>query len=252
MATGDALPETFKLEGISNYQSWKGRMRLLLLKGETWQYIDPAINNPPISGEPVDVAGAQVKALYSICMSCKEGPYSKIASCSEPRNAWNLLATTYQSANNTGQLMLKDRFHSLRLQEGGSIQEYLRQIEEIQQELCGINAEVPEPELVERIVNTLRPSYDYVYQNVLGLNALLSFANMIARLLQAETRAKFCASIDPATTRKQVLAVRIDNLNFRSSSHNSSYSNSNRKTFSPGYRKPGPCNFCADEEHQIR
>lgn len=67
--------------------------------------MDLAINKPPIVGESADIAAARVKALYSICMSCREDTYSKIAASSNSREAWNLLAVTYQSANNASRLI---------------------------------------------------------------------------------------------------------------------------------------------------
>jgi hypothetical protein len=39
MAT-DSLLEMFKLDG-TNYQTWKVRMKLLLMKEGTWQYVNP-------------------------------------------------------------------------------------------------------------------------------------------------------------------------------------------------------------------
>lgn len=211
MATGDSLPEAFKLEGVSNYQTWKMRMKLLLLKENTWQYVEPTGSNIPRPGEGADIAAGRVRALYSICMSCREGPFSKISACVEPRNAWNLLASTYQQQTNAGRLMLKDKLSTLRLQDGASVTEYIQQIESIQSELRGLNSEVPDTELVERIINNLPSSFDHVYQNILGLNALPNFADLTARLLQAETRAKFRNS-NEGGTRDDALAVRMQNL----------------------------------------
>ena len=269
MATGDSLPEAFKLEGLSNYQTWKMRMKLLLLKENTWQYTDPTSGNIPRPGEGADVAASRVRALYSICMSCREGPFSKISSCVEPRAAWNILASTYQQQTNAGRLMLKVKLNGLRLQEGASVTDYIRQIECLQSELRGLNSEVPESELVERMVNNLPPSFDYVYQNVLGLNALPSFADLTARLLQAETRAKF-RSGNEGGSHNEALALRMQNMSLQSGQRSSfspggghhGPSNSYRGSFSggashgSGYRSnPGrrlQCNFCGSFDHLMR
>lgn len=229
MASEDVLPESFKLEGIRNYQSWQGRMRFLLRKEGTWGYIDPAVDNPPIDGEPDYVVAARVRGLYSICMSCKDGPCSIITACSDPREAWNLLAATYKSApmlpaaptNVAQRLLLKAKLHSLRVHKTGSVQEYLCQIEDIQSELRSIEAEMSETSLVELMIITLPPSFDFVYQDILGLNEIPTFADMSARLLHAEARGKFRAVFG-------------------------------RRPHQQSYRKLGPCTFCGDAEHHIR
>jgi hypothetical protein len=64
--------------------------------------------------------------------------------------------------------MLKDKLASLRLTEGRSVSEYLRQIQGIQAELTSMNVAASEPEIVERIVNTLPANYDSVYTYVTG------------------------------------------------------------------------------------
>ena len=49
--------------------------------------------------------------------------------------------------------MLKDKLSSMRLLEGASVKEFIRQIQEIQAELRGLGDAIPDVELVERIVN---------------------------------------------------------------------------------------------------
>lgn len=189
-----------------NYQMWKVRMKLLLMKECKWRYVDRG--NPLQLGEARNVVVKRVKDLHSIFMSVKENVFLKISECTDSIIAWTLLAQLYQQHSNAGKLILKDKLRSIRLTEGASVRDFICQIHQIQSEL-GIGDPVPDVELVERIMNTLPPSMDSVYQNVLGLNTMPSFVDLTARLLQA----KSCAQLrSTTTTREDALAVHMQNL----------------------------------------
>jgi hypothetical protein len=250
MAT-DSLPEMFKLDG-TNYQTWKVRMKLLLMKEGTWQYVNPQGGNPPVIGEPPAVVAERVKGLHSLFMSVKENVFSNISECTDPIIAWTTLATLYQQNSNAGKLMLKDKLRSLRLLEGASVKDFIRQIQEIQAELRGLGDPVPEVELVEHIVNTLPPSFDSVYQNILGLNAMPTFADLTARLLQAEARAQFRGTMTPS--REDALAVRMQQLTLPSS-HLGGQQSSGAYRRQQSYQQSRGrllCNFCGADDHLMR
>ena len=241
MAT-DSLPEGFKLDG-TNYQTWKVRMKLLLMKEGTWQYVNPQGGNPPVAGEPPAITAKRIKSLHSLFMSVKENVFSNIQECTDPIIAWETLERLYQQNSNAGKLMLKDRLRSMRLHDGASIKEFVRQIQEIQAELRGLGEPVPDTEIVERIVNTLPPSYDSVYQNILGLNVMSTFADLTARLLQAEARAQFRGAM--GGTREDALAVRMQQLAPPSYRQDGGHYRPNNKQTG----RPFSCNFCGDPNH---
>lgn len=182
MASGDC-PESSKLTGFANYQTWKFRMKMVLLRNNVWQYVDPTSNNVPVRGEPTDIAQGRVKALTDIVLSIKKDIYFIVQLCVDPRDAWNRLAARYQTGNTASRLMLKDKLNSIRLHEGGSVSEYLTQLQSIQAELVGIGQQVPEAEIVERMLNSLPPSFDSVYQSFCTSAVLPTFEQVSARLL---------------------------------------------------------------------
>jgi hypothetical protein len=46
----------------------------MMMRNNVWRYVDPTVRplNPPIAGEPDDVALARIKALSIIGLNCKE------------------------------------------------------------------------------------------------------------------------------------------------------------------------------------
>ena len=143
--------------------------------------------------------------------------------------------------------MLKDKLASLRLTEGGFVAEYLRQIQAIQSELTSMNAAASEPEIVERIVNTLPPSYDSVYTYMIGLANLPSLADIIARLLQAEARIQYRQG-QTGIVKEEALTVA-----FRNNLVGRTPDGSRRNLGLGGSRRIiGPCNWCGREGHLMR
>jgi hypothetical protein len=259
MTQGDILPDAQKLTG-ANYQTWKSRCKLLMKEG-TWKYVDPAGTNTPIAGEADDIVQARVKALYSINMSCHEAIFNTLAEFTDPRAAWKNLQTQFASASNASRLMLLDKLNALRLQEGGSVSEYLKQINEIKLELKGVGHDISETDLVERMLGTLPASYESVYQQVSGLTAIPTLENMSTRFLQAETQLHFRqASTGILPTNVEALAARFQR-NSLNTAHRppfqGNYPSSGRPPFQPGYRPSNPsgerrCNWCGSPTHLMR
>jgi hypothetical protein len=263
MTQGDILPEAQKLTG-DNYQTWKSRCKLLLMKENTWQYVDPTGTNPPVAGEADDIKQARIKALYSINMSCREDIFNSLSEVSYPRVAWNTLKDRFESSNNASRLMLLDKLNSVRLQEGGSVMEYIKKIQELKLQLKGVGHNISETDLVERMLGTLPASYESVYQQVSGLTAMPTLENMTTRLLQAETRLQFRqtstgvmpASVDALAARFQ--RTTITPYGQQQPGFGPSYQG-HRSTFQHSYRPtrqsstgPRSCTFCGSIEHFMR
>ena len=206
------MPESYKLARLSNYQTWKYRAKLMMMRDNVWRYVDPTVRplNNPVAGEPEDVALSRIKALSIIGLNYKEEVYQGIKDVIDPREAWNRLTTAFQSMSNASRLMLKDKLASLRLSEEGSVAEYLRQIQAIQSELTSMNTVASELEIVERIVNTFPPNYDSVYTYVTGLANLPSLADITTRLLQAEARIQYQQG-QTGIVKEEALAVAFRN-----------------------------------------
>lgn len=139
------------------------------------------------------------------------------------------------------------------LPEGAWVWEFVPHIQEIQFELRGLGDPVLDVELVDRIVNTLPPNMDSVYQNILGLHTMPSFANLVAHLLQAETRAQLRGT---TTTKEDALAVHMQNLSLPADKHHAGHhaSTSHRRSYIPGgsRHKNLQCYFCKEGNHLMR
>jgi hypothetical protein len=175
------LLEHLKLNGVGNYQAWKHQLRFMFMWKNSWQFVDFAIWNPYILGEPNDIVQGWIIGLTTMGLNVRLEVYAWITNCTNICVAWVRFQTWYQYVNNAACLRLKDQSSNLCLQEGRSIIEYVKQIQETQLELQGINQHVLK---VERIFNNLPPNYEVIYNAFNGQDVIPTFETIAIRLIQ--------------------------------------------------------------------
>lgn len=82
-----------------------------------------------------------------------------IRNATNPRIAWTMLAYLFEGPKNTCHLFLKSRLHNLKLEEGGSLLEFIIKIQDIVNKFFDVGNFVPNIQLVQILVNLLLESY---------------------------------------------------------------------------------------------
>ena len=82
-------------------------------------------------------------------MSCREDIFNTLADVIDPQISWNILKDKFEKINNASRLMLLDKLNSVRLPDGGSMQEYLKKLQEIKMHLKGVGHTIFKSDLVE-------------------------------------------------------------------------------------------------------
>lgn len=75
------------------------------------------------------------------------------------RAAWATLARLFEGRGNTCRLFLKNRLHDLKLKEGGSLSEFIIELQDIANKFSDVREPVPNPQLVEIMWSSLLKSY---------------------------------------------------------------------------------------------
>lgn len=77
-----------------------------------------------------------------------------------------MLARLFEGHGNTRRLFLKNRLHNLKLEEGGSLFEFITELHDIANKLSNITDRVPNPQLVEIMLSSLPQSYATLVQTL--------------------------------------------------------------------------------------
>jgi len=108
----------------------------------------------------------------------------------DPVDVWKILADQFQRKTWANKLELKRKLFSLRLAEGGSVQEHVKFMSEICDELSAIGENISEEDRVVYLLASLPESYNTLVTALEASTEVPSLAVVRERLLHEETKRK--------------------------------------------------------------
>lgn len=149
------MSETTKLVGAANYNVWKFRIRNVLQKEDLWDVVnhDPALGAivavPAALPDGADqaaiavaqgeanrvLARRQTRALSLLCLSVRDEVIPHICELQDPAAVWLTIRSLYETTGNARKLLLKSKLYSLKLEEGGSVADFLKEVKDISNQL---------------------------------------------------------------------------------------------------------------------
>ena len=135
-------------------------MRAILRREKWWvitKYkIEPLVFPPMIGGIKVENLHAlneiKANAMATIIASVKDDVVDLIAEYEDPAEAWEAPRQTYHSQDASNLLMYQSQLHSLRMSEGGMMEEYLRKARELKNKLTTLGDPVEDRTLVQIVL----------------------------------------------------------------------------------------------------
>jgi hypothetical protein len=194
------MGESSKLSGVANYSVWKFRIRNVLQKEDLWETVVPTLGQLVVTEEGGDAAGNQrtvteamqarrrQKALTILCLAVGDEVIPHIGEEQDPAKVWRIIKALYETGGNARRLLLKSTIQSLKLEEGGSVADFLKEVRDISNQLVAIRETMPDSMLVEHVLNALPESYE-TFVTSIGLRD--EFPNLTAHtslLLHDEAR----------------------------------------------------------------
>ena len=144
-----------------NYPTWKVQCRMALIKDGLWGIVD---GTESIPGE--DEAEARRKyitrrdrALATIVLSVEPSLLYLIGNPQDPGTVWTSLQNHFQKKTWANRLELRRKLYSLRLKDGAPVQEHIRRMTEIFEELSVIEAPVSDEDKVVHLLASLPDSF---------------------------------------------------------------------------------------------
>jgi transposase InsO family protein len=204
------IPEAYHLTGIDNYGSWAFRMKNILQRDGLYDFCITPPSNPVTDAER---KGRQA-TMSAINSSVKGGVALKLLKrYSEPHDCWTSLKSRYESDCTERQMLLIDKFFTIR--KTGSMDEYLADVKEAADQMEEVEVGLPEKVVVYHTIKNLPKEYDTVKQVILGAKPQPSYLELESRLLNEEMARKQDSSHERDS---EALAV-----NFRSGSRRFSW-----------------------------
>lgn len=150
-----AEPQRFALPRLNNqnYQSWKFKIEMMLIRDELWHVIaDP-------KPEPVkpEWTKADLKARATICLCLEDSQTSIVRTCTSAKAAWKALKDYHDKGS---EVYLLKKLTRLELREEGDMEQHLQNFTELLQRIADAGDEIPKKLQVAMLLCSLPDSYD--------------------------------------------------------------------------------------------
>ena len=174
----------------SNYATWKVHCKMALVKEGLWKVVDGSETDP---GETDATAQAKFiekkqRALAIIVLAVHETQLYLLPDPVCPVAVWKKLADQFQKKSWANKLALRRKLHSLKLKDKGSVQQHIKSLMEVFEELSIIGDVVDEEDRVVHLLASLPNSYDMLVTALEANSEVPHLATVTERLLHEERK----------------------------------------------------------------
>ena len=190
------------LEG-SNYATWKIQCRMALIKDDLWSIVDGTETAPTEADKLIKFRVRKNKALALIVLAVSPKLLYLLGDPDDPREVWTKLANQFQKKSWSNKLQLRRKLYSLRLKDGGSVQDHVKTMTEIFDELSIIGDPISEEDRVVHLLASLPESFSMM---VTALEANVEVPKMeivTERLLHEERKSCVQENVDVPTVNQE-------------------------------------------------
>ena len=176
----------------TNYSTWKIQCKMALIKEGLWNIVNGTETEPEGNSErKAKFAARRDKALATIVLAMEPSLLYLVGpDPTDPVVVWRALADQFQRKTWANKLELKWKLFSLRLAEGGSVQQHIKFMSEICDELSAIGETISEEDRVVYLLASLPESYSVLVTALEANTDVPSLAIVREKLLHEETKMK--------------------------------------------------------------
>ena len=197
-----AFREGDKFKGSSNYYVWALKMRAMLHAEGQWTIIETEQTHTvfPVTLDGEAMTEAQLKqkktlACRLILLFVADDLIDLIAEHLDPAIAWKTLKDQFNSGDQSQILTLMGQLQSLKLSEGGAIEDYIRKACELKNRLTSMGERLSDRNINQIVMNGLPRSYESTIQTLTHLDPTMTFDKLSASLLSKSHRRKHCDQV---------------------------------------------------------
>ena len=147
----------------NNFPTWKLQMRMLLMRLGVWRIVEGTEVAPDERDRDIVASRKFIersdKALSTIVLGVDPKLLYLLGDPQDPTEVWNLLCNQFQKKTWSNKLSLKRRLYGLKLRDQDPVQEHLKSMIEVFEELAVIGDPIEEEDKVVQILTSLPESY---------------------------------------------------------------------------------------------
>jgi hypothetical protein len=176
-----------RLDGASNFLSWKVRVTLLLEENDLWDIVKDVVVTPidPRFGSSQE-EGSEIQVDDH---GCYKGSYDPSHIQEEYRQGdVQCPVGLYQSKNINMKMILHNKLRSVEMTRSDTVTNYLMKVTQIRDQLAVVGEKVEDKELVNMALNGFSPQWETFVQGVCARENLPSWERLWDDCIQEETQ----------------------------------------------------------------
>ena len=177
-----------RLDGASNYGSWKPRVLLAL---EEYDVKDFAVQEVPMPEQDKRQASCRrhdVKARKILMDSVKSHLIFHISKAETAKDMFDILKNLFQRDNTSRSIALRTRLHTIKMKRSESVDSYFTRVAKIKDQLGNASEEILEQEFSIYILRGLLDVWESFVQSVTGRDNLHKYDHLWADCVEEEAR----------------------------------------------------------------
>ena len=190
----------------SNYPTWKVQCRMALVRDGLWSIVAGTETLPGEGGDRRSkFIARRDRALATIVLAVDPSLLYLIGDPEDPVTVWQKLQDQFQKKTWANKLALRRRLHSLRLKDGESVQDHIKSIMELFNELAIVGDAIDEEDRVVYLLASLPDSFNTLVTALEANEDVPKMEIVTERLLHAERKQREKTSSDETamTARRQ-------------------------------------------------
>lgn len=172
----------------SNYPTWKLQVKMLLIKEGLYGFVDGSESAPADTSRLANYNSRKNKALANIVLAIDPKLLYLISDPDDPATVWNKLRDTFQKKSWSNKLRLRKKLYSMRLENNGNLQEYLKTCVELFDEMAVIGDALSEEDKVISLLASLPDSYSVLVTALQAQDSVPSWEAVQERLLHENAK----------------------------------------------------------------
>ena len=171
--SSDNIIDSDKLRGQENYYVWALKLRAIL-RGENLWTITDSVQSPlafsvTIDGEQmteIQLRKRKAMATRILTLVVTDDIVDMAASHADPALAWAALKAAFSAGDQSQILTLMSQLQTIRLSDGGSIEDYIKKARELKNQLASMGETISDRALAQLVLNRLPRSFESAIQTL--------------------------------------------------------------------------------------
>ncbi|KXJ69496.1 hypothetical protein RP20_CCG026793 [Aedes albopictus] len=139
----------------ANYEAWRFRIEMLLIREGLWKHISEEVPNPVTS----EWKQGDDKARATIALFVEDNQHSIFRDCRTARETWEALKKHHQSVSLTSRVTLLKRICQLQFRDGNDMEQHLQEMDGLIFRLLNAGQKLDSQLMVAMVLRTLPESY---------------------------------------------------------------------------------------------